>query len=308
MSKPAEKADEMVRPLMGKQGGGPEMKRGFASGGEGAGCFNPIWLVLRLWGQRELIRQLAWREVVGRYKGSFVGLGWSFIQPLLMLGVYTFVFSVIFNARWGTEAGAGESRAVFALALYMGLITFNIFAEVANGAPSLILANPNYVKKVVFPLEILPVVRLLSVLTNALFSLLVLIIGLLLVYQAIPWTALLLPVAWLPLLLFTLGCGYLLAALGVFVRDVEATIGILTTMLLFLSPIFYPISLVPERFRVFSQVNPLAIFVEASRRVMLWGQVPDWSTYSAVLALSLLWFVLGAGCFMKLKKAFADVI
>jgi len=276
-------------------------------GGESVGrFFNPVRIVAHLWKYRDLIRQLTWREVVGRYKGSFIGLGWSFIQPLVMLCVYTFVFSVIFQARWGVEAG--EGKAAFALALFMGLITFSIFSEVVNAAPSLVLGNANYVKKVVFPLEILPVVRLFSAFINAVFSLGVLLAGILVVNHFIHWTALLLPLIWLPMMMFTLGCGYFLASLGVFVRDIGTAIGVLTTMLFFLTPIFYPISAVPERFRFFFRINPMAVFVEDARRVVLWGLSPDWPWFFFDMALSGAVLIFGFVWFMKSKKAFADVI
>lgn len=276
-------------------------------GGESViGFFNPVRIVAHLWKYRDLIRQLTWREVVGRYKGSFIGLGWSFIQPLIMLFVYTFVFSVIFKARWGVESG--EGKAAFALALFMGLITFSIFSEVANSAPSLVLGNANYVKKVVFPLEILPFVRLLSALINAVFSLGVLFVGILIFNHFIHWTTLLLPLIWLPMMMFTLGCGYFLASLGVFVRDMGAVIGVLTTMLFFLTPIFYPISAVPEPFRIFCRVNPIAIFVEDARRVVLWGLFPDWPWFFFGMVLSVAVLIIGFVWFMKSKKAFADVI
>lgn len=276
-------------------------------GGESViGFFNPVRIVAHLWKYRDLIRQLTWREVVGRYKGSFIGLGWSFIQPLIMLFVYTFVFSVIFKARWGVESD--EGKAAFALALFMGLITFSIFSEVANSAPSLVLGNANYVKKVVFPLEILPFVRLLSALINAVFSLGVLFVGILIFNHFIHWTALLLPLIWLPMMMFTLGCGYFLASLGVFVRDMGAVIGVLTTMLFFLTPIFYPLSAVPEPFRIFCRINPIAIFVEDARRVVLWGLFPDWPWFFFGMVLSVAVLIIGFVWFMKSKKAFADVI
>ena len=270
------------------------------------GFFNPVRIVVHLWKYRDLIRQLTWREVVGRYKGSIVGLGWSFIQPVIMLCVYTFVFSVIFKARWGIEAG--EGKAAFALALFMGMITFSVFSEVATSAPSLVLANANYVKKVVFPLEILPLVKLFSALINALFSLAVLLVGILIINHFIHWTALLLPLVWMPMMLFTLGFGYFLASLGVFVRDIGTAIGVVTTMLFFLTPIFYPISAVPEPFRIFCRINPLALFVEDARRVVLWGISPDWPWFFFGMALSVAAAIFGFVWFMKSKKAFADVI
>jgi len=267
---------------------------------------NPLHMIVHLWKYRDLIRQLTRREVMGRYRGSFVGLGWSFIQPLMMLCIYTFVFSVIFRARWGPDAD--ESRAVFALALFMGMITFNIFSEVVNAAPSILTSNVNYIKKVVFPLEILPLVRLLSCLVNALFGLAVLLAGFFVVHRFIHWTVFLVPLAWLPMAMFSLGCGYFLAALGVFIRDVRASIGIITTMFFFLTPILYPISAVPERFRVFSRMNPIAIYVEDMRRVVLWGRMPDWPWFFGGLAVAMLVMVLGFLWFMKSKRAFADVV
>jgi lipopolysaccharide transport system permease protein len=270
------------------------------------GFFNPTRISVHLWTYRDLIRQLTWREVVGRYKGSFIGLGWSFIQPLIMLCVYTFVFSVIFKARWGVESN--ESQAAFALALFMGLITFSVFSEVVNLAPSLVLGNTNYVKKVVFPLEILPFVRLLSTLINAAFSLGVLFAGILIINHGIHWTALLLPLVWLPMMMFTLGCGYFLASLGVFIRDIGTVIGVLTTILFFLTPIFYPVNAVPDSFRFFYRINPMAIFVEDARRVVLWGLFPDWPWFFFGMALSAVVLICGFVWFMKSKKAFADVI
>ena len=268
--------------------------------------FNPIRIAAHLWTYRDLIRQLTWREVVGRYKGSFVGFGWSFIQPLIMLCVYTFVFSVIFKVRWGVESN--EGKAAFALALFIGLITFSIFSEVANSAPSLVLGNANYVKKVVFPLEILPLVRLFSTLINAVFSLGVLIAGILIINHFIHWTALLLPIVWLPMMLFTLGCGYFLASLGVFVRDIGTLVGVLTTVLFFLTPIFYPIHAIPEPYRILCRINPIAIFVEDARRVVLWGQLPDWPWFFCGMALAVMVLIFGFVWFLKSKKAFSDVI
>jgi lipopolysaccharide transport system permease protein len=287
-----------------KMGGGIKI---ISPRGEGVvRFFNPVRIAVHLWKYRDLIRQLTWREVVGRYKGSFIGLGWSFIQPLIMLGVYTFVFSVIFKARWGVESN--ESKATFALALFIGLITFSIFSEVANSAPSLVLGNVNYVKKVIFPLEVLPVVRLLSALINAVFSLGVLFAGILIFNHFIHWTALLLPLIWLPMIMFTLGCGYFLASLGVFVRDMGAVMAVVTTILFFLTPIFYPVSALPEQFRIFCRMNPIAIFVEDARRVVLWGLSPDWSWFLFGMALSVAVLIFGFVWFMKSKKAFADVI
>jgi len=267
---------------------------------------NPVRIVRHLLRHRQLIYQLTRREVAIRYRGSFLGIAWALIQPFMMLYVYTFVFSVIFQARWGVSGG--ESRVDFAMALFIGMISFSVFAEVANTAPLLILNNVNYVKKVVFPLEILIVVRLLSTLINALFALLVLACGILAFYHSFHWTVVLLPVVWLPLICLTLGCGYFLASFGVFIRDLGAAVNILTTMLFFLTPIFYPISAVPEQFRIFSRLNPLAAIVEDARRVVLWGITPEWPFWGIGLAAAVLVWILGFVWFVKSKRAFADVV
>ncbi|MBU0484118.1 MAG: ABC transporter permease [Proteobacteria bacterium] len=268
--------------------------------------FNPVRIFVHLWQYKHLITQLTKREILNRFKGSFLGLGWAFLQPLLMLTVYTFVFSVIFKAKWGVSPD--ESRTTFALTLFMGMITFNIFAEVANMAPSLVLGNVNYVKKVVFPLEILPLVTFFNVLVNNLFSLLVLIVGIILTGHPLYWTILLLPMVWLPVMMFSLGFAYFLASLGVFIRDINASIGIITTVLFFMSPIIYPITAIPEQYRFFCQLNPIAVFVDDARKVVLWGQLPDLSWYMADFTLALVVFTLGFIWFYKSKRAFADVL
>jgi homopolymeric O-antigen transport system permease protein len=268
--------------------------------------FNPVLIISHFWRYRQLIRQLAWREILGRYKGSFLGMGWSLIQPIMMLCVYTFVFSIIFNARWGISPN--EGKALFGLTLFLGLICYGIFADVVNTSPQIILGNVNYVKKVVFPLEILPLVRLISCIVNAFFSLVVLFLGLLIVTQTIHLTSILIPLMLLPIAFISLGFGFFLSALGVFVRDVGPTVNILTTMVLFLSPIFYPIQAVPERFRFVFKLNPMAIYIEDVRKVVLWGQSPDWAWYFSGLLLSMIVCWVGFIWFMKAKKAFADVI
>ncbi len=267
---------------------------------------NPVWIGRRFWVYRELIRQLTWREVVIHYKGSFLGVGWSFVQPLLMLCVYTFVFSVVFNARWGMRTE--ETRIAFALALFMGIVTFNLFAEMLNASPTIILRRVNLVKKIVFPLDVLPLVQFLSVLVNSLFSLAVLVAGVLLVYGSIPWTAVFLPLVWLPMMMLSLGCGYFMASLGVFVRDCSAVVRVLSMMLFFLSPIFYPISAVPPDFQIFIKLNPVAIFVENARRVFIWGMTPEWNWFIGGAVFSFFAMAAGYGWFMKSKKAFVDVI
>jgi len=269
-------------------------------------CFNPWNIARHLWAHRGLISKLSRKAIIVRYRGSLLGLLWAFIQPLMMLAVYTFVFSVIFEAKWGQALE--QDKLSFALALFVGILTFNIIGDTVNASPGLILGHANFVKKVVFPLEILPVVKLVESVVFSLFGLLVLVVAKILSAHSLSWTLVLLPVVWFPVLLFALGWSYILASLGVFIRDIGSVTSVVVSMLLFLSPIFYPVSAVPEGLRFYIQMNPIAVFVEDARRVILWGQTPDFQGYTVCLLISVITFVLGFSWFMKSKNAFADVL
>ena len=266
---------------------------------------SPSEMINTLWRHRELIHVSARREVLGRYRGSALGLLWSFFNPLLMLAVYTFVFSEIFKARWNT---ASDSKTEFALVLFAGLIVFNLFAECINRAPSLILSNVNYVKKVVFPLEILPVVALLSSLFHAGISLAVWLLAYCVLVGLPHATVLYLPLIVIPYLLFILGLGWALASLGVYLRDVTQFISILTTVLMFLSPIFYPATTLPEAYRSWLYLNPLTAVIEQTRAVLYWGQSPDFALLAIYWAATFLIAWLGFAWFQKTRKGFADVL
>jgi lipopolysaccharide transport system permease protein len=266
---------------------------------------SPKEMVLSLWRNRNLIKVLVEREVVGRYRGSFMGILWSFFNPVFMLAVYTFVFSVVFKARWNT---GGDSKTEFALVLFAGLIVFNLFAECINRAPSLILANVNYVKKVVFPLEILPWVALGSALFHTLISISVWLMAYVILFGTPHITVLLLPLVVLPLPLLIMGLTWGLASLGVYLRDVSQFIGLLTTVLMFLSPIFYPASALPENYRALLLLNPLCLVIEQTRDVLFWGKVPDLSALSIYLLTSILVAWLGFAWFQKTRQGFADVL
>ncbi|MEP9318838.1 ABC transporter permease [Pseudomonas sp. LABIM340] len=254
---------------------------------------------------RGLIKELVKREVIGRYKGSYMGILWSFFNPILMLAVYTFVFSVVFKARWNTNS---ESKGEFALILFAGLILFNIFSECITKAPGIILYNANYVKKVVFPLEILPWVSLGAALFHGAISLAVWLAVYIFTFGLPPATALLLPTIIVPFALFILGLSWTLSALGVFLRDTSQFIGIATTAILFMSPIFYPISAIPEDYRQFLFMNPLTLIIEQGRNLLYWGITP--SPYLIIGytagATTIAW--LGFVLFQKTRKGFADVI
>jgi lipopolysaccharide transport system permease protein len=266
---------------------------------------SPKEMVASLWRNRSLARTLVQREVVGRYRGSFMGILWSFFNPVFMLLVYTFVFSVVFKSRWG---GGSGSKTEFALVLFAGLIVFNLFAECFNRAPGLILANVNYVKKVVFPLEILPWVALGATLFHALISLGVWFIAYFVFFGVPHITVLLLPLVILPLLLFIMGVTWGLASLGVYLRDVSQFVGIVTTVLMFLSPIFYPDSALPEKYRHLLLLNPLTPAIEQARDVLFWGKVPDMTILFVSLLVAALIAWLGFAWFQKTRKGFADVL
>ncbi len=265
----------------------------------------PLSLLRSLWHNRQLIAQMTRREVIGRYRGSVMGLAWSFFNPILMLAVYTFVFSEIFKARWvGQDAGKGQ----FAILLFVGMIVHGLFAECANRAPSLILSNSNYVKKVVFPLEILPLITLGSALFHTCISLIVLILAQLLLTHALPWTAALLPLVLMPLVLGTLGISWLLASLGVFLRDVSHVIGVLTTVLLFLSPVLYPVAALPPAYQPWLKLNPLTYIIEESRNILLFGHLPQWGSLFVAMVIGALMAAAGYWVFQKTRKGFADVL
>ena len=266
----------------------------------------PAAMFTSLWRNRQLIWQMIQREIAARYRGSIIGLAWSFINPILMLTVYTFVFSVVFKARWGNTGN--ESRADFALILFAGLIVFGLFSEVVNHAPRQIVSNPNYVKKVVFPLEILSWVSLGSVLFQSLVSLTVLLLAQLLINRSLPWTVALFPLVLLPLIFASLGTAWFLAALGVYVRDIGQITAVLTTVLMFLSAIFYPLSALPESYQAWLQLNPLAVIIAESRKVLIFGRLPDWSWLGIAMVMGLFIAFAGFWWFQKTRKGFADVL
>jgi len=269
---------------------------------QSAGLAELIGSVVR---NRNLIFNLIRREVVGRYRGSVMGLLWSFFNPVFMLTVYTFVFSVVFKARW---MGGGDSKVEFALVLFTGLLVFNLFSEVINRAPSLILNNANYVKKVIFPLEVLPVVAFGAAAFHMLVSLMVWLLFYMLFFGIPAWTALQLPLVLIPLVLITLGLAWLLASLGVYLRDVAQIIGVVTMALMFLSPVFFPVAALPEEYQIIMHLNPLTYIVEETRNVMIWSKPLEWMSWSYWTVGSALVAWLGFAWFQKTRKGFADVL
>lgn len=235
-----------------------------------------------------------------------MGVMWSFFNPVLLLILYTYVFSVVFHAKWGSEEP--ENKFQFAVLLFVGMIVHGLFAETMNRAPVLIVSNVSYVKKIVFPLEVLPVVAIATAVFHAFVNILVIVFALLLLNGSLQWTIVFLPLILLPLILLTLGVAWILASLGVFLRDVAQPIGLIMTVLLFASPVFYPVSALPEAIRPWLMLNPLTFIIEQTRAVLIFGNLPDWiglGIYSLVSLLTL-WF--GYAWFQKTRKGFSNVL
>ena len=266
---------------------------------------SPKEMVASLWRNRSLIYALAEREVQGRYRGSLLGLLWAFFNPLFLLGVYTFVFGKILRARWYIGS---DSQIEFALALFAGLIAFNLFSECINRAPGLILGNVSYVKRVVFPLEVLPVIALAVALFQCLIGVLVLLAAMLVLQGGVPATAPLIIFTLVPLVLLTLGGAWALAALGVYVRDTAQITQIFTNILLFVSPVFFPISAIPEDLRWALRCNPLSFLMGQARDALVWGKAPDWGGLLIFTAGAFLFAWLGYAFFQATRKGFADVL
>jgi lipopolysaccharide transport system permease protein len=250
--------------------------------------------------------QMSKRDILGRYKGSWMGFAWAFFNPILMLSVYNYFFTVVFKTRWVTDNS--NEQANFTVILFVGLIIHGLFAECINKAPMLIAGNSNYVQKVVFPLEIFPWIALGSALFHGAISLVILIILQIILSGPLPWTAIFFPVILMPLIFVTLGVTWFLASLGVYIRDISHTIGLITTILIFLSPVFYPLSTLPQNMQFWVMINPLTLIIEESRKVLLFGAMPDWFSLSIYFLISIAIASGGFWWFQKTRKGFADVL
>lgn len=253
-----------------------------------------------------LIWQFARRDVLGRYRGSLLGVGWSVLTPLVMLLVYTFVFVGVFKARWPGSQSAGGFE--FALQMYAGLILFNFFAETVGRAPRLILEQPNLVSKVVFPLQILPWVTVVAGGFHLVLNAVILLVATGIFHGGLPLSALTLPVVWLPMLPMLLGLGWLLSSLGVYIRDIGQMIGMAISLLMFMSPIFYSTAHLSPRMQFWMHLNPLTLLIEQTRAVLLNGQWPDWGALGLHFAVMSVVALIGGLCFAALRKGFADVL
>jgi len=266
---------------------------------------NPIGIVSSLVVNIDLIRQLAMREISSRYRGSVMGFFWTLLNPLMMLAIYTFVFGYIFDFRRGD---VDLPEGMFPLNLFCGLIVHGFFAEGINRAPVLISNNTNYVKKVLFPIEILPWVTVGASTFHSFMSFLVLCLFNLLVTGGIPWTVVFLPVVFLPYILLMVGLIWMFSALGVFLSDIRQIMGMLTTALLFLSPIFYPVTALPAALQSVIYLNPLTLIIGQARDVMLWGKLPDFAALGLYSLVAIAVAVTGFAWFQKSRRGFADVL
>lgn len=259
--------------------------------------------------QWTLLKQLVRREIHQRYRGSMLGVLWSVLTPLLLLAVYTFIFTAVLNVRWAqSNADPLTSKGEFALFLFSGLMVHSFFVECLTRSPLLILMNANLVKKVVFPLSILPLAMVGASLFNFLTSTIVLLGAYVWLHGFLPWTTLWLPVIWLPYVILATGISWLLSALGVFIRDLTQLTSLLTMLLMFLSPIFYPISALPDAFRPYAYLNPLTWIIEQTRSVLLQGQGMDISHWVLYMLAASLLSVIGYACFQRMRPAFADIV
>lgn len=265
----------------------------------------PSEVLALLWRHRALVLRLTRREIAARYTGSLFGLAWTIVTPLVMLAIYTFIFGVIFPVKWPLPGEAGTGH--FALILFIGMILFQFFADCITRSPGLVLENVAYVKKVVFPLEILPWVAVLHSGFNALVATGVLVIAYLVLSGLPPLSALATPLVVAPLVLITLGLTWILASLGVFLRDLRQLVALLTMGLMFLTPIFYPVSAVPPQYAWALALNPIAPVVENARLALMFGHWPDWGALGLHLVVGYAIAWIGLVWFLKTKKGFADV-
>lgn len=271
---------------------------------------SPLRLCRSLWANRQLIASFSSRELLERHKGALLGVAWNVLSPLLTLAVYTVVFGYIFGQRW--DRGDLPKHFDFPLVFFAGHIFFHVFAESANRAPVLVSGRPNLVRKVVFPLEILPVTVVWSGVIHALLSvgLLLAVLGLVTMGRGLHWHILLAPLVFVPLILISVGVSWFLSAIGVFLRDMRHIILVITQLLMFSTPLFYSVERIPpERvyLRWFIEHNPLSVIVESGRRVLLWGELPNFWALGGATVFGLLVAIAGHAVFSALRRSMADV-
>jgi len=266
---------------------------------------DPLYIPGSIVEHRFVIGQLAKRAILGRYRGTVLGLLWSLVTPLLLLAVYTFVFGTILQVRWVSQSGG---NAEFAAILFSGMLVHGILAECLTQASTLIVANPQYVKKVVFPLEALPWVTVISAFFQGVISTGILLAYLFFVQGGIPWTAVLFPIPLFILAFVCIAAGWLISATAVYLKDIAQMMGLLSTVLFFMAPILYPKTALPVEFQNLLYLNPLTYIIEQFRAVVLWGELPNWNGLAlyGIASVAVAWMSLA--WFQKTRKGFADVL
>ena len=271
----------------------------------GVGALTSPWRVG--WRRLDLISQLVARDLAQRHRGSLLGGLWSFVHPLAMLVIFTFVLTQVFHARW-PDAPAAAPVPFFAVMVFCGIVVFTIFSESLTRSCTVIISNANLVKRVVFPLEVLPVVSVLGALVTGAYGLAALLAVSCAVGGPPPLTVLLLPLPLVPLVLWTLGLSWLVSALGVFVRDLSYGLGIGLQALYFLSPVLYTAEQVPVWAQPIVRMNPLSVTIEGARRVLVLGQLPGWRGLGLTTAAGAVVAAAGLAFFQRAKRGFADVL
>lgn len=261
----------------------------------------PLAPALEAWQHRYLLGQLVKRDVLLRYRGAMFGVLWVFLSPLFMLAVFAYVFGGIFQARWPVQ-----SVVPYWLQLYVGLITFNLFAETVSRAPASVRSYPSYVKKIIFPVHILPVVPLGAALVHGAFNFLILLAALAWTGH-FHWQVLLFPLLLLPVLLLALGLAWFVGAWGVFIKDMTQIIPMFVQVLMFVSPVFYPVDAVPALLRPLYQINPLGVVIEANRALAA-GLPVAWGAWGGALLAGMVAMLLGHAFFRHAREEFADAL
>lgn len=265
---------------------------------------HPAQMFLMLRRHHHLILQLIKRDILSKYRGSFAGLLWLVLAPLLMLGLYTLVFSVFMRVHWPGVT----NNLMYSLLIYVGLIILNFFTECISRSTTMIVINESFVKKVVFPVEIYPWVIVGAALFHAMVNTLILTVFCFLLLGEVNSTILLLPVLFLPLVLFTLGVSWFLCSAGVYIRDIAHAMTFILQVVMYLSPVFYSVSMLPEMFQKILLLNPLAFIIEQARSLVIFGKLPQWQHLGIFFIVSMCIAYLGFWGFQKTKDGFADVL
>ncbi|WP_284194167.1 ABC transporter permease [Vibrio zhanjiangensis] len=255
---------------------------------------------------KNLIYQLCKRDILSRYRGTAIGLAWSVFIPILMLALYTFVFSFVFKARWGDATDL--PKEIYALVLYTGMIVHALFTECLSRSATLMHSNISYVKKVVFPLDTLSWVVFLSSLFQAFIGIFLLLLANLFITGNLFLTILFIPIVLIPLFLIIMGISWFISSVGVYFRDVSHLTGVCSTVLMFASPIFYPVTMLPENIRPFIYLNPLTYFIEETRNIILWGEFPAPENLIVSYIIAVPIAVFGFSFFQRTRRGFADVL